>query len=128
MEQVTNKKKVLVVDDDENLRSVLVDKLNVSGFHAEGAFDGSDGLKKALETHPDMILLDVMMPNMDGWQVLEKLRQDEWGKGAKVIMLTVLEEVSDIEHALEKGTFRYLVKTKHSLGNIVEHVQEALRE
>jgi DNA-binding response OmpR family regulator len=77
-----NKKKVLVIDDDENLTSVLVDKLNFSGFDADFSNDSESGLKKAIETKPDAILLDVKMPNMSGWEVLEKLRVDTWGETA----------------------------------------------
>ena len=121
------KKKVLVVDDDENLRLVLVDKLNLSGFDAVGAANGKEGLDKALEWHPDVILLDILMPILNGWEMLAKLRQDEWGGKAKVVMLTVLEDTASIAQAVEDGSLAYLIKTDESMDDIVEKVKSMLK-
>ena len=120
------KKKILVIDDDENLTTVLVDKLNFSNFDADFASDGVLGLKKALETKPDLILLDVKMPNMSGWQTLEKLRVDAWGEKVKVVMLTSLDKPESIAHAMEEGTTFFIVKTNYTLDQIVEKVKEVL--
>jgi DNA-binding response OmpR family regulator len=120
------KKKILVVDDDNNLNSVLVEKLTISGFDAIGAHDGEEGLAKALEIHPDLILLDIMMPKMGGMEVLDKLRKDAWGKTAKVIMLTALEDVNLVAQAMEKGSYKYIEKVQHSLGDIVKQVEAEL--
>lgn len=122
-----NKKRILVVDDDENLRLVLVDKLNQSGFEATGLENGKLGLEKALETHPDAILLDILMPVMNGWEMLEKLREDEWGKNAKVIMLTVMENSESVARAVEDGSFSYLIKSNQSMEDIVNKVNEILK-
>jgi len=127
MENTENKKKVLVIDDDKHLSMLLVDKLNASGFEARGEKSGVDGLKTALETHPDIILLDVVMPNMDGWEMLGKLREDEWGKHAKVIMLSVLENADNTAQAIEKGALGYLIKTNWSLDQVVDQIKEALK-
>jgi len=126
MEEI-NKKKVLVVDDDENLRLVLVDKLNISGFDATGAPNGKEGLAKALGWHPNIILLDVLMPIMNGQEMLKKLREDEWGKKAKIIMLTVVEDAGVIAQAVQDGSFAYLIKTDHSIDEIVEKVKGMLK-
>ena len=120
------KKKILVIDDDENLSSVLVDKLNFSGFDTDSASDGVLGLKKALETRPDVILLDVKMPNMSGWETLEKLRVDAWGESVKVIMLTSLDQPETVAHAMEEGSTVFIVKTNYTLDQIVEKVKEVL--
>lgn len=122
----TDKKKILVVDDDDNLRLVLVDKLNMSGFEATGAVNGKEGLEMALKLHPDIILLDVIMPLMNGQEVLKKLREDEWGKKAKVIMLTVIEDAEIIAQAVQGGSFAYLIKTDQSMDEIVEKVKGML--
>jgi len=122
-----NKKKVLVVDDDNNLRSVLVDKLNISGFDAVGAFNGEDGLERALNLHPDIILLDIIMPVMDGWEMLKKLREDKWGEKAKVIVLTVVEDTEAIARAVQDGSFAYFIKTDHGIDEIVVKVKEMLK-
>jgi DNA-binding response OmpR family regulator len=122
-----NKKKVLVIDDDENLTSVLVDKLNFSGFDADFSNDSESGLKKAIETKPDAILLDVKMPNMSGWEVLEKLRVDTWGETAKVIMLTSIDQAESVAHAMEEGSTVFIVKTNYTLDQVVGKVKEVLR-
>src|SRR3989338_5004221 len=123
----TDKKNVLVVDDDDNLRTVLIDKLNMSGFYAIGASNGEEGLEKALKTHPDVILLDIIMPILNGWEMLKKLREDEWGKGAKVIMLTVIENTEAIARAVEDNSLAYLIKTNESMDDVVEKVKTMIR-
>ena len=127
MENKDNKKRILVVDDNDNLRSILIDKLNLSGFEAVGARDGEEGLKEALSSHPDVILLDIIMPKMGGQEMLAKLREDEWGKEAKVMILTVLEDADSIAEAMGKGTFVYLIKTEHNLEDVVRQVEETLK-
>ena len=123
----TDKKKILMVDDDENLRLILTDKLNVSGFDAVSASNGKEGLEKAIEMHPDIILLDILMPIMDGWEMLKKLREDKWGKKAKVIMLTGIEDTKAVARAIQDGSFAYLVKTDQSMDSIVEKIQAVLK-
>jgi len=123
-----NKKTVLVVDDDENLRLVLADKLGMEGFKVTEAKNGEEGLKKALEIHPDIILLDVMMPVMNGLDMLKELRTDEWGKKAEVIMLTVLENAESVAEAISGGSFTYLTKTDHNPEDIVKRVKEVIKK
>lgn len=126
-QDTTIKKKVLVIDDDENLDMVLVDKLTFSGFDASYAIDGVLGLKKALEIKPDVILLDVIMPNMSGWETLEKIRVDAWGEKVKVIMLTSLDKPESVAHAMEQGSTVFIVKTNYTLDQVVEKVKEVLK-
>jgi DNA-binding response OmpR family regulator len=119
-----NKKKILVVDDDDSLNTILVDKLNISGFEAKGAVDGEDGFNKAIELHPDVILLDLVMPKMNGMEMLKKLRTDEWGKTAKVVILTLLDKVDYVAEAMEYHVAGYIVKTDYSLEGIVKKIEE----
>ena len=118
-----NKKKVLVIDDDKNLTMVLVDKLKLSGFEATSAGDGEEGLKMALESHPDLILLDLMMPKKGGLDMLKELRVDSWGKHAKVLVLTLLEQMDSMAEATEDNALGYFVKTNHTLDEIIEKIQ-----
>ena len=129
MEEKTEitKKKVLVVDDDENLATVLVDKLNMSQFDASCAFDGESGLAKALADKPDLILLDVIMPKMSGWEFLEKLRVDAWGEKVKIIMLTSLDKPESVAHAMEEGSTVFIVKTNYTLDQVIDKVKEVLK-
>ena len=128
MTNTSIKKKVLVVDDDANLNTVLVDKLNLSGFEAVGAVDGEQGLKKALDLHPDLILLDLVMPKMGGLDMLKKLREDAWGKYVKVLVLTLLEQMDYMAEATEHNVLGYFVKTNHSLDEIIEKIQSEIGE
>lgn len=121
------KKKVLIIDDDENLVRVLADKLSLSGFEVESAGDGKEGLEKALSLKPRVILLDILMPVMDGWEVLRELRQDEWGKKAKVIMLTGVEDNESVAQAVQDGSFAYLLKTNLSMDDIADKIREMLK-
>ena len=127
MDSTNNKLKIMVVDDDTNLNTVLVDKLNQSGFEAVGASDGEEGLKRAFEFHPDIILLDLVMPKMDGFEVLKRLRMDPWGKKTKVIMLTLIDKMDSIAQAVDNNVAGYLVKTNYSLGQIVDEVRSLLK-
>lgn len=121
-----DKKKVLIIDDNEDLRNVLTEKFNLSNYDAYSASDGEEGLKKALDLRPDVILLDVLMPKMGGLQMLSKLRTDEWGKTAKVIMLTALENSDSVAEAMGEDTFVYLVKSNHNLDDVVKQVENTL--
>ncbi|MCI0542565.1 response regulator [bacterium] len=120
-------KKILVIEDDRVLRRVVVDHLKSEGFQVLEADDGESGLELALAEHPDVTLLDVVMPKMDGMTVLEKLRQDEWGKNTRIIMLTNLSDAEKIAHAKEKGVSDYLVKADWDIESIIEKVKEKVR-
>ena len=106
---------------------MLLDSLTETGFESFGATNGEEGLKKALESHPDAIMLDVTMPKMDGWQVLDNLRSDEWGKHAKVIMLTSLGQIDNVAHAMDKKVFTYIVKSDLNLDNIAGIVNNVIK-
>lgn len=79
---------LLIVEDDLSLNTVLNEKFTREGYIVDTAFDGEEGYRLAIENKPDMILLDVYLPKLGGLEVLKKLRKDEWGKTAKVIILT----------------------------------------
>lgn len=81
---------ILLIEDDPIIREMYKDKFQKSGFTVNTAVDGEEGLKKAVEMHPDLILLDLAMPNMTGTIVMEKLRDDEWGEDVPIIILTNL--------------------------------------
>jgi DNA-binding response OmpR family regulator len=123
-----NKKKILVVDDDDNLRLPLTDKLKIEGFEVSEAKDGGEGLKKALEIQPDVILLDIMMPVMSGWEMFGKLRNDKRGKNIKVIMLTVIGDSGSVARVMQDGKSSYLMKTEQSIDSIVKKVKSVIED
>ncbi len=119
-------KKILIVEDEQDLRQELVDKFTREGFVALRAKNGEEGLKIALVEHPDLILLDVVMPVMDGITMAKKLRQDKWGHNVPVIMLTNLSDVEKVSKAMESGIFEYLVKSDWKIQDVVKKVKEKL--
>jgi len=121
--ETNNKKKILIVDDNEGLKNVLIDKFNYCGFEAIGAEDGQVGLEKALELHPDIILLDVVMPKMGGMEVLKELRKDGWGKNVKVMILTLVNEPEYMADAVESNILGYFVKTEVNLDKLVDQIK-----
>ena len=125
---MTKQQKILVVDDDPSLRNLIVAKIQSSGYTVFSAADGETALKIALKEHPDLILLDIMLPKMDGIAVLKELREDEWGEDALVVMLTSLEDPEKIAKAAEYGSYAYIVKMDLSLNQIVEIIKEKLSE
>ncbi len=127
METTENKKRILIVDDNVNLTTVLVDKFNLSGFEAQSAANGEEGLSKALEWKPDLILLDLVMPVMDGLEMLSQLREDAWGKEARVMVLSLLDEATYISKTMDKNVLGYIIKTDFSLDGIVKKITDTLK-
>lgn len=119
-------KKILVVDDDTLVRQSLGQTLAEAGFQVDIAEDGQAGLTKALATHPDLVVSDVRMPEMDGLQMLDKLRADEWGKNVPVIILSTDNTTTSVNQALTNGVTLYLSKTMLSPDQIAEQIKQAL--
>ncbi len=122
------KNKILIVDDELPLLNALVDKFSGAGFSVITAENGQDGLKSALKNKPDLILLDIIMPVMDGNIMLEKLRKDPWGKNVKVIMLTNLSDPGTITKSAIKTEDDYLIKADWKIEDIVLQVKNILKE
>jgi DNA-binding response OmpR family regulator len=126
METPKKKPVILIVDDESSLRHALADKLSFEGFAVLEAKNGEEGLVLALSSHPDLILLDIVMPVMDGISMLKNLRDDKWGKKVKVIMLTNLDGNGKVADAVAWGTPEYLVKSDWKLEDVVIKIREQL--
>ncbi|HNV87024.1 MAG TPA: response regulator [Candidatus Omnitrophota bacterium] len=107
---VDAKRKILVIDDQEDLRLVVQDRLTRSGYEVETAEDGKAGLGKAKTLKPDLILLDVNMPKMDGFHVLEHLKKSGETRDIPVIMMTGRNQPEDIRKAIEGYAEKYITK------------------
>src|SRR3989344_2160686 len=126
--------KILIVEDEEPLLNVLTDEFVERGFEVIGAQDGAEGLSRALREEPDIILLDVIMPVMDGITMLEWLRKEnEWGETVPIILLSNLtpsdDDIESIERLRREGgrsNLRYVQKSEWMLSDVVEAVQEEL--
>lgn len=113
--------KVLLIDDDQFIVDMYVLKFKEDNFEINTARDGKEGLAKVKEFNPDVILLDIIMPVMDGFQVLEELRKD--AKPWKVILLTNLGQKEDVEHGMRLGADDYVVKAHFTPSEVVEKVR-----
>lgn len=120
-------KKILIVEDEAPLRNAVTDILTFEGFEVFQAKNGQEGLDIALKEHPDLILLDLMMPIMDGLTMLEKLRQDaEFGKSAAVILLTNINDPDKVAMATEAGSYDFLVKSDWNIEDVVKKIKGRL--
>lgn len=121
------KKTILVVEDETPLRTAISGILSSEGFTVFEASNGQEGLDCARKEHPDLILLDQMMPVMDGLMVLEKLREDEgWGKSVKVVFLTNSSDDNNVSKATEGGVSYFLIKSDWDIADVVKKIKEQL--
>lgn len=118
--------KILIVEDDPLMSRMYQKIFTFEKYDVEMAQDGEEGLAKAVSTSPTLIMLDVMMPKMNGLQVLEKLKADDRTKGIPVVMLTNLAGQQDAETALSKGAVKYLIKSEHEPKQVTDIVKEIL--
>lgn len=121
-------KTILIVEDDAALCNALVDKFERARFSVLEARNGESGLEIAMRDHPDFILLDVVMPVMSGIAMLEQLRSDPWGKSAKVVVLSNLNDTGYIERAKEQGVQDYFIKSDCKIEDLVIKVKEILEK
>ncbi len=120
--------KIVIIEDDEILSKVITEELGDAGFEAIQAFDGQQGLESVKSKKPDLVLLDIMMPKMNGFEVLEEIESDSQIKDIPVIILTVLGSDDDIKKGLQLGAKDYIVKSQHAVAEIVEKVKQFLEK
>jgi|SRR5689334_19315085 CheY-like chemotaxis protein len=118
--------RILLAEDDRILRKAGETALRKRGYDVVAAVDGEEALAKARENPPDLVLLDVMMPKVHGFDVLRGLKGDPRLRDIPVIMLTNLEQPSDMQRASDGGAFGYLVKSNLDLDDLAAKVAEAL--
>lgn len=117
---------ILIVDDDKNIRELFSEALTLAGFSVRTAKDGEEGIKLALGYHPELIFMDIMMPGIDGHQAVQKIRDDSWGKDAKIIFLTNFTDAKDVTTALSQKPLDYIVKINTTPKKMVETVHSIL--
>lgn len=121
-------KNILLVEDDEMLNAMYTQKFTKEGYSVVSAFNGAEGVKMAEEHHPDIILLDIIMPKMDGFAALKKLKKNDSTKDLPVILLTNLGQEEDIRKGKELGAEDYFIKANHTPQEVVEKVKEVIGE
>lgn len=124
--KVDNKKNILLVEDDVFLSGIYKKKFEVEGFNVIPADNGKKGLEEAIKKLPDLILLDVLLPKMDGFAVLKALKKEAITKDIPVILLTNLGQKDDVEKGIEMGAEDYLIKIHFKPSEVVEKVRKVL--
>ena len=119
-------KKILFIEDEPVLQKNLESIFQIEGYKTIGALDGEIGLRLTQKEKPDLILLDLVLPKISGFDVLKKLKGDKETKNIPVIILTNLETMDDINKAIELGATTYLVKVNYNLEELIEKVKQAL--
>lgn len=127
MDNESKNPKILLIEDDAFMVELLVHELQKAGFVIEVAKSSEEGVKKFPEVRPDLILLDIVLPDESGFNTLRKIRRLPRGPETGVIVLSNLAEGSDVEEAKRLGAVDYLVKANFSLDEIVEKIRAALR-
>lgn len=125
---MANKKHILIIEDDPFLLSMYVTKLEMIGYRVSSAEDGKKGLAMILDKKPDLLLLDILLPSMDGFQILEKMKQDQAVKNIPVILLTNLGQKADIEKGVALGADDYLIKAHFTPSEVTAKIKKALGE
>lgn len=119
-------KKLMVVDDDRFITKVYSIKLSHEGYDVILAYNGEEALEKARKEKPGLVLLDLIMPRMDGFEALEKMKKDPKMKNIPVVVLSNLGQDTDIDRAMDLGAEDYLVKSNVSLKYILEKIDQYL--
>lgn len=119
-------KKILLVEDDDSLANVYLARLEVEGFEVKRVPNGEDALAAAVEFKPDLVLLDVMMPKVSGFDVLDILRNTPETANLKIVMLTALSQENDKARADQLGADDYLVKSQVVIADVVERIKHHL--
>lgn len=118
------KKKIVTIEDDETQAKLITAALEGGGFEVLHALDGKEGIELVLQEHPDLIILDIILPHISGIEVLKKIREDSWGKTVPIFMFTNLEENEPLAESVESGATAYFNKSEWSMEDLVSRVRE----
>lgn len=120
------KKKIVSIEDDKVLSDMLYSGLRDAGFDVLRAFDGEDGLKLVETEKPDLVLLDILLPKLDGLQIAKKLKSNPLTKEIPIIILSMLDKSASVAEALDIGVYEYMAKDNFKVEEIVARVRQKL--
>ncbi len=120
-------KKILIIEDDKFLRELMARKLSDEGYNVVEAVDGEDGVKKMKETNPDLVLLDLILPSIDGFEVLSRVKADSSIASIPIIILSNLGQKEEVEKGLNLGAVDYLIKAHFTPGEIIAKIKNILK-
>jgi DNA-binding response OmpR family regulator len=119
--------KIVVVEDDKFLRELITQKLTREGYQAIGAVDGEDGVEKISTEKPDLVLLDLILPGIDGFEVLTNIKGKEELKDIPVIILSNLGQRDDVERGLKLGAIDFMIKAHFTPTEIIAKIQRVIK-
>jgi DNA-binding response OmpR family regulator len=119
--------KIVVVEDDKFLRELITQKLTREGYQAIGAVDGEDGVEKISTEKPDLVLLDLILPGIDGFEVLTNIKEKEELKDIPVIILSNLGQRDDVERGLKLGAIDFMIKAHFTPTEIIAKIQRVIK-
>ena len=125
-QETTTPTSVLIVEDDRFLRDLIQQKLTKEGFTTISAVDGEEGLKITKEQKPHLVLLDLILPGMDGFEVLRKIKSDPETAATPVVVLSNLGQKEDVEKGMAFGVKDYVIKAHHTPSEVVVKIKQIL--
>lgn len=117
-------KKILLIEDDPLMIEIYTKRFKESGFEVDVATNGEEGLNKIKEKKPDLLILDIVLPQIDGWEILRKIREDLGLKDLKVVVLSNLSRDAEVKKSLEMGVVSYLIKAHHTPTEVVNEIKK----
>lgn len=120
-------KNILLVEDDPFVIDIYITKLREVGFNIDTAENGEEALMKLKEKKPDLLILDIVLPNIDGWELLKKIRTELNFQDLKVVVLSNLSQKSEVEKSLELGVIKYFIKANFTPSEVVGAIKEILK-
>ncbi len=121
-------KRILFIEDEPALQKILGEALSKEGYEVIAALDGEAGLRLVETKKPDLVLLDLILPKIDGFEVLRRIKEDPETKEIPIIVLTNLERMEDVDRVSELGAITYLVKDNYTLEEVVEKIKKTFGE
>lgn len=126
-EAISRRRKILIVEDDKFLRELIVRKLETEGFESLAAVDGQEGLNMVETQKPDLVILDLILPGLDGFEVLRRIKEDLGFVNLPVVILSNLGQREDVERGLNLGANDFLIKAHFTLGEVIDKVKSHLK-
>ncbi len=117
---------ILLVEDDPFLVDIYIKKLQQAGFNVSNVDSGEEALKVVKETPFDLVLLDIVVPDLDGWEILKQIKSPEAKNHPKVIVFSNLGQKSEVEKGIQLGADKYLIKANYTPTEVIEEVRKAL--
>lgn len=120
-------KSILLVEDDPFVIDIYTKKLKEAGFSIEAAQDGQEALKKIKEKKPDLLILDIVLPNIEGWELLREIKTDSKLKDLKVVVLSNLGQKNEVEKGIKLGAIKYFIKAHYTPTQVAKEIKKILK-